>query len=47
MAARMALYGYLRALIERRTQDPAYDLISRLATERVATGEASVDDSPA
>ncbi|WP_328421473.1 cytochrome P450 [Streptomyces sp. NBC_00443] len=45
MAARMALYGYLRALIERRTDDPADDLISRLATERVATGEATLDEA--
>ncbi|QOV34494.1 cytochrome P450 [Streptomyces ferrugineus] len=45
MAARMALYGYLRALIERRAQDPADDLISRLATERVATGEATLDEA--
>ena len=45
MAARVALYGYLRALVERRTQDPADDLISRLATERVATGEATLDEA--
>ncbi|MFC8089277.1 cytochrome P450 [Streptomyces sp. NPDC057301] len=45
MAARMALYGYLRGLIERRTHDPADDLISRLATERVATGEATLDEA--
>lgn len=45
MAARMALYGYLRALIERRTHDPADDLVSRLATDRVATGEATVDEA--
>ncbi|MER5939945.1 cytochrome P450 [Streptomyces sp. NPDC001928] len=44
MNARMALYGYLRALIERRAQEPADDLISRLAAERVATGEASLDE---
>ncbi|WP_405592095.1 cytochrome P450 [Streptomyces sp. NBC_01092] len=44
MNARMALYGYLRALIERRAQEPADDLISRLATERVATGEATLDE---
>ncbi|MFK0111916.1 cytochrome P450 [Streptomyces sp. NPDC091217] len=45
MAARMALYGYLRALVERRVGDPADDLISRLATERVATGEATLDEA--
>ncbi|TXS52375.1 cytochrome P450, partial [Streptomyces sp. uw30] len=45
MNARMALYGYLRALIERRAQEPADDLISRLATERVATGEATLDEA--
>ncbi|MGN9757342.1 cytochrome P450 [Streptomyces sp. SD31] len=45
MAARIALYGYLRALIERRTHDPADDLVSRLATERVATGEATLDEA--
>ncbi|MFG2550191.1 cytochrome P450 [Streptomyces sp. NPDC048581] len=45
MAARMALYGYLRALIERRMHDPADDLVSRLATDRVATGEATLDEA--
>ncbi|MFF4590548.1 cytochrome P450 [Streptomyces sp. NPDC001388] len=45
MAARGALYGYLRALIERRVGDPADDLISRLATERVATGEATLEEA--
>ncbi|WP_420077251.1 cytochrome P450 [Streptomyces sp. JL3001] len=45
MNARTALYGYLRALLERRAQDPADDLISRLATERVATGEATLDEA--
>ncbi|MFI7412008.1 cytochrome P450 [Streptomyces sp. NPDC049627] len=45
MAARMALYGYLRALIERRAHEPADDLVSRLATERVATGEATLDEA--
>ena len=44
-AARMALHGYLRALIERRMHDPADDLVSRLATERVATGEATLDEA--
>ncbi|GGN19443.1 cytochrome P450 [Streptomyces fuscichromogenes] len=45
MAARMALYGYLRALVERRVGDPADDLVSRLATERVATGEATPEEA--
>lgn len=45
MSARLALYGYLRALIERRAHDPADDLVSRLATERVATGEATLDEA--
>ncbi|MFF5187905.1 cytochrome P450 [Streptomyces sp. NPDC000345] len=45
MAARTALHGYLRALIERRVGDPADDLISRLATERVATGEATLEEA--
>ncbi|MFI2433159.1 cytochrome P450 [Streptomyces sp. NPDC018693] len=45
MAARTALYGYLGDLLAARAADPADDLISRLATERVATGEASAEEA--
>lgn len=45
MAARQALYGYLGDLLAARTREPADDLISRLATERVATGEISSEEA--
>jgi cytochrome P450 len=37
--AQRALHGYLRGLITRKLADPADDLLSRLAIERVRTGE--------
>ncbi len=46
-AARAAiedLRGYLAKLVEKRMRDPGDDLISRLATERLATGELTVDE---
>ncbi|MFG2126251.1 cytochrome P450 [Streptomyces sp. NPDC048751] len=45
LAARQALYGYLGDLLATRTREPADDLISRLATERVATGEATAEEA--
>ncbi|MFJ8111881.1 cytochrome P450 [Streptomyces sp. NPDC096132] len=45
MAARAALYGYLGDLLAARTRTPADDLISRLAGERVATGEATAEEA--
>ncbi|WP_157873344.1 cytochrome P450, partial [Streptomyces neyagawaensis] len=45
MAARAKLYDYLGALLARRTEEPADDLLSRLATERVATGQATVEEA--
>ncbi|WP_405728594.1 cytochrome P450 [Streptomyces sp. NBC_00028] len=44
-AARQALYGYLGELLAARTREPADDLVSRLATERVATGEISPEEA--
>jgi cytochrome P450 len=41
MAARKALHAYLGELLALRMKEPADDLVSRLATERVATGEAT------
>jgi cytochrome P450 len=41
MAARTTLCTYLDELLARRTREPADDLISRLARDRVATGEVS------
>ncbi|MGW0822695.1 cytochrome P450 [Streptomyces sp. NPDC002845] len=41
LTARKALHGYLGELLALRTREPADDLVSRLATERVATGEAT------
>ncbi|MFE3827522.1 cytochrome P450 [Streptomyces sp. NPDC059092] len=38
-AASMALYGYLLELVARKEREPGDDLISRLITERVLTGE--------
>ncbi|MGI5459324.1 cytochrome P450 [Streptomyces sp. CA-249302] len=45
LAARQALYGYLGDLLAARTREPADDLVSRLATERVATGEITVEEA--
>ncbi|MDX3541983.1 cytochrome P450 [Streptomyces europaeiscabiei] len=45
LGARRALYGYLGELLAARTREPADDLLSRLATERVATGEATVEEA--
>ncbi|MEV4411856.1 cytochrome P450 [Catellatospora sp. NPDC049609] len=38
------LQAYLRGLVDKRTREPGDDLISRLATERVAAGEMTVDE---
>ncbi|KOU56813.1 oxygenase [Streptomyces sp. MMG1533] len=40
-----ALFGYLSELLAAKTADPGDDLLSRLATERVATGEASAAEA--
>ncbi|MEU9273104.1 cytochrome P450 [Streptomyces sp. NPDC048251] len=40
-AATGALYGYLMELVARKEREPGDDLISRLLSERVATGELS------
>jgi cytochrome P450 len=45
MAARTALHAYLGDLLATRAREPADDLISRLATERVATGEATREEA--
>ncbi|BBC31746.1 hypothetical protein SGFS_030400 [Streptomyces graminofaciens] len=45
LAARTALYGYLGELLAQRMKEPADDLLSRLATERVATGEATAEEA--
>nr|WP_239157624.1 cytochrome P450 [Streptomyces sp. SID13726] len=45
LAARRALYGYLSELLAARGKEPADDLLSRLATDRVATGEASAEEA--
>jgi cytochrome P450 len=45
MAARTALFTYLGELLARRTLEPADDLVSRLARDRVATGEVSVPEA--
>jgi cytochrome P450 len=39
LAARIALHGYLGELLAERTADPADDLLSRLATTQVASGQ--------
>lgn len=44
-AARMALRTYSGELLDRRTREPADDLISRLARDRVATGEVSAPEA--
>ncbi|MFE7838330.1 cytochrome P450 [Streptomyces sp. NPDC057474] len=45
LAARKALHTYLGELLARRTREPADDLISRLARDRVATGEVSAPEA--
>ncbi|MEW2400481.1 cytochrome P450 [Streptomyces sp. NPDC046862] len=45
MAARKALHGYLGELVAARIREPADDLISRLARDRVATGEATAAEA--
>ncbi|KPI30782.1 Linalool 8-monooxygenase [Actinobacteria bacterium OK074] len=45
MAARTALHVYFGDLLAARTREPADDLISRLATERVATGELTYEEA--
>lgn len=40
-----ALFGYLMELLAAKTADPGDDLLSRLATERVATGEATAAEA--
>jgi len=45
LAARGALYGYLAELLAARGREPADDLLSRLATDRVATGEATAEEA--
>ncbi|EMF53726.1 MULTISPECIES: cytochrome P450 [Streptomyces] len=45
LAARQALHTYLGELLVRRTREPADDLVSRLARDRVATGEVSAAEA--
>ncbi|MER6128053.1 cytochrome P450 [Streptomyces sp. NPDC001795] len=45
LTARKALYGYLADLLVARSREPADDLVSRLATDRVATGEATLEEA--
>ncbi|MGW0709506.1 cytochrome P450 [Streptomyces sp. NPDC002643] len=45
LAARKALHAYLRELLELRTREPADDLISRLARDRVATSEVTAAEA--
>ncbi|WP_045556551.1 cytochrome P450 [Streptomyces sp. FxanaA7] len=45
MAARKALHTYLGELLARRGREPADDLLSRLARDRVATGEVSASEA--
>ena len=40
-----ALFGYLSELLAAKSADPGDDLMSRLATERVATGEATAAEA--
>ena len=40
-----ALFGYLMELLAAKTADPGDDLLSRLATEQVATGEATTAEA--
>jgi cytochrome P450 len=43
-AARGALFGYLLELVGRKEREPGDDLISRLLSERVATGELTREE---
>lgn len=45
IAAHRALHAYLGELLARRTREPADDLVSRLARDRVATGEVSAAEA--
>ncbi|UUU29708.1 cytochrome P450 [Streptomyces sp. CA-210063] len=45
LAARKALHTYLGELLARRAREPADDLLSRLARDRVATGEVSAPEA--
>ncbi|MEH0653542.1 cytochrome P450 [Streptomyces scabiei] len=45
MAARTALHTYLGDLLARRGREPADDLLTRLARDRVATGEISAPEA--
>ncbi|MFD4603017.1 cytochrome P450 [Streptomyces sp. NPDC058464] len=40
-----ALFGYLQELLAVKSRDPGDDLMSKLATERVATGEATAAEA--
>lgn len=40
-----ALFGYLQELLAAKSHDPGDDLMSKLATERVATGEATAAEA--
>ncbi|NNN29036.1 cytochrome P450 [Streptomyces sp. S3(2020)] len=40
-----ALFGYLRELLAAKSREPGDDLMSKLATERVATGEADAAEA--
>jgi cytochrome P450 len=44
-AARTALHTYLGDLLARRAREPADDLLTRLARDRVATGEISAPEA--
>jgi cytochrome P450 len=44
-AARQAIHGYLAELLAKKGAEPTDDLLSRLAVERVATGEASAQEA--
>ena len=45
LAARIALHRYLGDLLAQRTADPADDLLSRLATQRVAPGDITAAEA--
>lgn len=45
LAARKALHTYLGELLALRTREPADDLVSRLARDRVATGEVTTAEA--
>ncbi|HTJ68345.1 MAG TPA: cytochrome P450 [Actinospica sp.] len=44
-AARLAIQGYLSELLAAKSAEPADDLLSRLAVDRVATGEAGAEEA--